>query len=1293
MSSCCDKNPLQRSGISQLQRLLPGLQPSYIRVDEREYEDWIFFADEFSRYLKFYEVSGTVTGNWNAFFSTDISAILGTVAVQNVDIYRRSIKERFDFIRDDDNMADIPAVKKKLNELFSAILTLSYALDEFIKKLPGKDIDEEKDFVFKANLTNLVRSKLAPALTRLLRYYLAIDGKPAASLELLQTSTMTGWKVLNIQVVDADVIISDKGLSNIWWPAGATGWNNYISTLNTGVDESIFGDGTWDEYRRITQAVNHNLFTSIFDLYLQAYSRIVQDAENSLLQTLNNWNAHAAHYTLFLSFLKLFRFAQSGINTITQRHLDFYYKEVLRLKPRDAQPNHAHILVELAKQTDAYALKQGTEFKAGKDSIGKDVSYQLDRETTFNKAKVVSLKSVYLGDTLGKDDHLQAGSISTIINNRGRLFASPIANSNDGNGEALKSTFKEWHPYVNKKFLEGKLTDIVMPNAQIGFAIASHYLFLTEGYRNVFLRMSTTNNAVLTTVPLEAWLTTEKGWYKIPALSASTTSIVDSSGSTPCIQLSFSLPGDAPSITNYNAAVHGGTYDTSLPMLKLYMTNPDSTTAYLYNQLKTITVSKVEIEVKVGLNNNDTLNDGGMKQLILANHIGNLDASKAFLPFGPAPKKGASFIIGHKELFKKKNASFRLRWEWMNLTEPYYHIDFENPDTWAAEGTLYPQVNMKYLGGGVWKTLGSGPKNIFNTTATVIPFPDTLQSLTSSNNEVIQAYADEYKIYDTASINGFIKLQLTGDFGHEWYQKTLTKYLINQAKQPPVTTITEPHEPYTPTIQGITLHYKASTLTNLSLTTKTSFEDRTIRFFHIYPFGEGEQHGYLTDGATVFLMPQFTHMKSSTRVDHAGEFYIGVEKLQGLQSVNILFQVMEGSSDPMLAKPDEHVHWSYLSNNHWEPFDDQHINDATRQLIQSGIISFIIPENATITNTILPSGYLWLRASVSKSAEAVCKLIAVEAQAALTTFAPKHNADNFLDNALPPDTISKLKAPASSIKKVTQPFSSFGGRTQEKSDSFYVRVSERLRHKARAITIWDYEHLVLEAFPSIHKVKCLNHTKFDINCETDEMEYNEVLPGHVTVITIPNLQNRNDANPLRPYTNQNVMLEIEEYLKQRTSCHAKVRVRNPRFEEVWLSFELKLLKGYDDFTFYSTQLKEEITRFLTPWAYNNGIDIQFGGKIHKSVLIDFIEERPYVDYITNVFLHQNTNPDNEDAGDCPDSINNDLEVAEASTARSILVSTPASKHDIKPITIGDGSPEDECGCGGPKLPTTNLILL
>jgi diaminopimelate epimerase len=52
-----------------------------------------------------------------------------------------------------------------------------------------------------------------------------------------------------------------------------------------------------------------------------------------------------------------------------------------------------------------------------------------------------------------------------------------------------------------------------------------------------------------------------------------------------------------------------------------------------------------------------------------------------------------------------------------------------------------------------------------------------------------------------------------------------------------------------------------------------------------------------------------------------------------------------------------------------------------------------------------------------------------------------------------------------------------------------------LRHKNRAITIWDYEHIILQKFPEIHKVKCLNHSKTEIK---NDKEVNSFLsPGNV----------------------------------------------------------------------------------------------------------------------------------------------------------------------------------------------------
>ena len=275
------------------------------------------------------------------------------------------------------------------------------------------------------------------------------------------------------------------------------------------------------------------------------------------------------------------------------------------------------------------------------------------------------------------------------------------------------------------------------------------------------------------------------------------------------------------------------------------------------------------------------------------------------------------------------------------------------------------------------------------------------------------------------------------------------------------------------------------------------------------------------------------------------------------------------------------------------------------------------------------------------------------------------DSPTFSATPLAAGTISKLDQPDSAVKTVSQPFASFGGRGVEQSKAFYTRISERLRHKDRAIDLWDCERLILEAFPQIYKVKCLNHTHYD------EGIYRELAPGHVTVVTVPNLQTQNLRDPLKPFTSLGVLQQIEAFLKKRTSCFARLHVRNPQFEEVRVRFKLRLHDGFDE-TYHSNLLRQAITRFLSPWAFTNRGTPSFGGKIYKSVLINFIEDQAYVDYVTDFQLFQ-------DIGGAQGS--SDLDEVEGSRAVSILVSAPASKHKIDPIKTALGSASGEtCSC-------------
>jgi hypothetical protein len=256
----------------------------------------------------------------------------------------------------------------------------------------------------------------------------------------------------------------------------------------------------------------------------------------------------------------------------------------------------------------------------------------------------------------------------------------------------------------------------------------------------------------------------------------------------------------------------------------------------------------------------------------------------------------------------------------------------------------------------------------------------------------------------------------------------------------------------------------------------------------------------------------------------------------------------------------------------------------------------------------------------------------------------------------------------SAIKKVTQPNASFGGRQRETNDQFYVRVSERLRHKHRGIGMWDYERIVLEAFPSVYKAKCINHTQIIEQTIAGQASFtdNEMKPGSVVVVTIPDLKNKNAFDPLRPYTSLGLLAEIRKYLYKYISPHADLDVRNPKFEEIQLEFSVRYTVEENEF--YTKQLRQELEEFMAPWAYDPDSDIAFGGKISKSVLINFIEERPYVDFLGCVKMYQISQG----------TRSSDLEEAVASSARSVFVSVksddPVNPHDITFIST------NECVC-------------
>jgi hypothetical protein len=341
-----------------------------------------------------------------------------------------------------------------------------------------------------------------------------------------------------------------------------------------------------------------------------------------------------------------------------------------------------------------------------------------------------------------------------------------------------------------------------------------------------------------------------------------------------------------------------------------------------------------------------------------------------------------------------------------------------------------------------------------------------------------------------------------------------------------------------------------------------------------------------------------------------GEFLIGLSGVAAGDGVNLLMQVAEGSADPEMEA--QKLSWSVLCDNYWRPFSPQELTqDSSNDLRASGIVALTLPHETDLDHTWMPTGQVWLRAAIKEQSGAACQLIEVAANAVEVVYVAHDPTNDPLHLAAPlaAGTIAKLKDPQASVKKILQPYASFGGRQQESSEMLTRRSAERLRHRNRCITPWDYERMLLEAFPEVHKVKCIPHA--------DGTSW--LAPGNVLLIVIPDLRNQNAVDPLQPRVDLDTLTRMTEYAQAHCGMQVKLKVKNPRYQRVRVSFNVRFMPGYP-YNFYRNELEQALIRALSPWAFDATRPIDFNGRIYRSVVLDFVEELPYVDFVTDFRL-------------------------------------------------------------------------
>ena len=827
-----------------------------------------------------------------------------------------------------------------------------------------------------------------------------------------------------------------------------------------------------------------------------------------------------------------------------------------------------------------------------------------------------------------------------------------------------------------------------LPPAVLGWAISSPLLVLAEGQRTIELTLGFAADPdrfdVATirrlfsppalaqpgaTYPLQALLSTATGWlepltfevsWAEPGMLAYPLANDPDAAQLRSLVLRISLAKGQPALAPLLPAVHG--LASAAPVLRLMMRPfwDGERPATHYQVLRKLLLLRLQLRVQVR----------GLEGLQLQNDQSVLDAKQPFEPFGINPAVGSRLSLGHPEIVGKQLASLSLNLSWMGVPAAGFTAHYANysvklgdaeatldNSSFKATLALSDEGVLRYFtpaqnpvpaaGAAVDPATLRAP--LFNALDATLPVTITLRP---PDNQGVPAAVvnapDEVIAWPRCLV-----WELTPvDFQHAAYPGVALKKSLQLAvdlANRPATSVKPPAEyqvnaPYTPKIKRLTLDYSA--VAEWALKSGAAVP-QGIQLFHVHPFGPA---ALAPDAAApgCALLPAY---------DFEGELYIGLRGVVAPQNVSLLFQVAEGSADPDLAP--EPVQWSYLSADRWLTLQDGGLlADASRGLINTGIVELAL--KPARPSTLLPAELYWIRVAIPRASGGVCDLVEIAPNALLASFADADNAPDHLSTPLAPQSIQAPVLPTPGIASLRQPYTAFGGKTAERDASFQVRVSERLRHKRRALTGWDYERLVLERFPQIYKVKCLR-----ADAATQALD-----PGRIVLVVIPDIRNRLPFNPFEPKLPADQIRDIQAFLQDKTPPFARIEVRNAHYVPVKVRCGVRFLPGRDE-GYCRQRLGEELNRFLSPWAFDDGADIVIGGSVYANSIINFIDQRDYVDYLAGFKLFTGDDEvlvaDGDDGG------------YRASTPRADGVLVAARQHQFDVIAEADYRIEEFTG--------------
>jgi hypothetical protein len=977
--------------------------------------------------------------------------------------------------------------------------------------------------------------------------------------------------------------------------------SQYLSIPKDDIEEKTKDFGfIWEPSESIPikdnfQKINKKLKNTFYDFNNSVYF-LKQTASKYMEKSLKSKD-HAPYISMLFAYARLFEHASSKLNAFTHKYSNFYYNKVLNIKPLKHVPDKTFLLFTLKPGIKNSIIQKDERFLAGKDKNKKKIYFKADNDLVINTCKV--------------------GKILTLFLEKNELI-SPQSGWTDMLKDGIPPlSIENYKPEELKNYpLFGGPLRKPGIYAEIGLAIADDVFLVNEGRRKIHIEFCFSEDSFeafqtrLTDIKEEyeiaevfiklfsnmfmVYITTNQGWYKVDNYIINN-SLINTSQSKNSISLSFVLMPEDPPIVCYLKELHEGEFSEESPVIKLILNNE----SYLfpYSLIDILDLESIKSRVEVS----------EIKDLLLVNELGHVDISQPFYPFGVSPGVNSFFLLSNYEMANKNLCDLSIFIRWINLPTDERGLSGYFDAYEQSVGKKDYKCSVSFLNNGKWLPEKEAPQQIFQLFPDNSDVPHEKLEDYSHFSEMDTFYfrpakrkldRENFK-YDNYTKGGFVRFNLESPvfgFGFKDYSTQLSKIILHNAQKKRKLPVV--NAPFSPLADYITLEYTAESTMYFSHDI-SGHQQKKSSYYHLHPWGFEEIN--LDDGQhTKKFVPEYNDQ---------GNLFIGLKEFEAEKTVSLFFNLIDDSTPEHIETPPE-IKWEYLSTNVWKSFPKTNIiSDSTHKFLESGIITIKAPEDINQDNTILGEDLFWIKISANNKLDAICSLTGVSTQALCVTRDIEGTPDNKSDVFLPAMTITKPEHNLPGIKQIFQISNSENGKPQESSLQTRIRVGERLKHKCRAVTPWDYEQLILEEFPEIFKVKCFPNMNFEGERE----------PGKVLTVVIRKETGQNQTVNPEPMVNNTQLNKIASFLKTIASPSADIEVRNPVYEQVQVKCSVLFKPGLDE-GYFINQLNKDLVSFISPDQSNNENEPGFGKVIKCIDVLSFIQSQDYVVFATNFSL-------------------------------------------------------------------------